>query len=355
MRALPRPRSWSITAQITGLVAVSVPLGVLLVMTGLHLLGEGSGHTSPAGPAGAAGTAAGRDLWHLILAPTVLTASVVLVFVTFLSLYAVRWIIAPLSSVAAAAESFGRSAEDDRLLSRGGPREIAQVAHALNDMRTRIRALLDDRRRMLAGIGHDLRTPLTRLRLRAERVADQNLREGMLNEIARITRMLDETLEVLRRDARSEEPSRIDLPSVLQTICSEFADVGHNITYEGPPQLIWTCRIGALTRAIGNVVDNAVRHGSAVTIALRVRDDGAIEIDVEDDGPGVPAPLRETVFDPFVKGDAARGSGPRSGFGLGLAIARDVVRDHGGAIELLDRIPRGLIVRLSFPARPGQA
>jgi signal transduction histidine kinase len=236
-------------------------------------------------------------------------------------------------------------------VNRRGPREIVQVADALNDMRTRIRALLDDRTRMLAAISHDLRTPLTRLQLRAERIGDQDLREGMLHEIARVARMLDETLDYLREDVRSESASRIDLPSALQTICAEFADVGHAVSYEGPAHLTWTCRPSALTRAISNVVDNAVKHGSVVTVSLRGARDGAVEIDVADDGPGIPSSLREKVFDPFFKGDDARTSARRSGFGLGLSIARDVVKGHGGDIDLLDGTPRGLIVRMSLPSQ----
>jgi signal transduction histidine kinase len=171
----------------------------------------------------------------------------------------------------------------------------------------------------------------------------------MLHEITRVTRMLDETLNYLREDVRSESTSRIDLPSILQTICAEFADVGHAVRYEGPAHLTWTCRPGVMTRAIGNVVDNAVKHGSAVTVALRTRDDGAVEIDVADDGPGIPTSLHEKVFAPFFKGDNARSSAHRGGFGLGLSIARDVVKSHGGEIGLLGRAPRGLIVRLSLP------
>lgn len=294
-------------------------------------------------------TSAGVNLSHFVVAPAILTLTIVLVFVTLLSVYAVRSIIAPLSSVAAAAHSFGRSPDDTRIVSRSGPREIAQVAEALNDMRTRIRALLDDRTRMLTAISHDLRTPLTRLRLRAERVADEDMREGMLHEIARVTRMLDETLDYLRQDVRSEGASRIDLPSLLQTICAEFADVGHAVSYEGPTRLTIRCRPSALTRAISNVVDNAVKHGSRVTIGLRTSDSGTVEIDVADDGPGIPASLRDRVFDPFFKGDDARNPAKRSGFGLGLSIARDVVRGHGGEIDLLDRTPHGLIVRMSMP------
>ena len=330
LRLIPR----SITAQITAIVAVSVPLGVMLVLTSLHAFSDGG---------------SGHNLWGFVLAPTVLTLAIVLVFVTLLSVYAVRWIIGPLSSVAAAAHSFGRAPDDGRIVSHNGPREIAKVADALDDMRTRIRALLDDRTRMLAAISHDLRTPLTRLQLRAEQIGDQDLREGMLHEITQVTRMLDETLDYLREDVRSESVSRIDLPSVLQTICAEFADVGHAVSYEGPAHLAWTCRPGVLRRAISNVVDNAVKHGAAVIVALRARDDGAVEIDVADDGPGIASSLREKVFDPFFKGDDARSSGKRSGFGLGLSIARDVVKGHGGEIDLLNRIPRGLIVRMSLP------
>jgi signal transduction histidine kinase len=289
------------------------------------------------------------SLLTIILAPSALTLIIVVLFVVLLSIYAVRWIISPLSALAAAAQSFGRSPEDDRIVRRRGPREIVQVADALNDMRTRIRALLDDRTRMLAAISHDLRTPLTRLRLRAERLADPVQREGQLHEIARITHMLDETLNYLRRDVRSENLSRIDLPSLLQTVCAEFADVGHAVAYDGPQHLTWKCRPNVLARAISNVVDNAVKHGAVVTVSLRLVDGRAAEIDVGDDGPGIPPALRDKVFDPFFKGDTARSAAGRSGFGLGLSIARDVVKGHRGEIELLDRAPRGLIVRVRLP------
>lgn len=296
--------------------------------------------------------AIGFNFLTILLVPSGLTLIVVLFFVVLLSIYAVHWIISPLSAVAAAAQSFGRYPEDDRIVRRRGPREIVQVADALSDMRTRIRALLDDRTRMLVAISHDLRTPLTRLRLRAERLTDPVQREGQLHEITRITHMLDETLNYLRRDVRSEELSRIDLPSLLQTVCVEFADVGHAVAYDGPPRLTWRCRPNVLARAITNIVDNATKHGAFVTVSLRLRDGHEVEIDVGDDGPGIPSELREKVFDPFFKGDAARGLVARSGFGLGLSIARGVVRGHGGEIELLDRAPRGLIVRVTLPEDP---
>lgn len=288
------------------------------------------------------------NIWRFIWAPTALTVATILVFVIFLSVYAVRWIIAPLSEVAAAATSFGRSSDGDQVITPQGPREIAQVANALNEMRTRIRGLLDDRTRMLAAISHDLRTPLTRLRLRAERIADQILRDGILHEIAQVSLMLDETLNYLRQDSRSEEMSRVDLPSMLQTIATDFSDVGHNVSYSGPTRLTLVCRQSALTRAVSNVVANAVKHGSTVLIELRGGKSQVAQIDVSDDGPGIAAAARDKVFEPFFKADDARTA--IGGFGLGLSIARDVVKSHGGDIELLDRLPHGLTVRIRLLA-----
>jgi signal transduction histidine kinase len=293
--------------------------------------------------------ATGRSPWLLLLTPTTLALIIVLVFVLLLSVYAVRWIIAPLSAVAEAALSFGRSPRNDQAIGSAGPREIVQVADALNEMRTRIRALLEDRTRMLAAISHDLRTPLTRLRLRAERVREDSLRDGMLGDLIKVSRMLDETLDYLREEGKSEAISLADLPSLLQTICSDFTDVGHAVSYQGPARLTWTVRPRALTRAVTNIVENGIKHGSAVTVALRSAARESIEIEIADDGPGIPATLRHKVFEPFFKVDNARAQNG-AGFGLGLSIAQDIVKRHGGEIGLQARDPAGLAVRILLPA-----
>ncbi|MEW9307015.1 ATP-binding protein [Labrys neptuniae] len=292
--------------------------------------------------------AIGAAPWPLFITPTALVLSIVLIFVMLLSVYAVRSITAPLAAVAAAAQSFGRSPQEVQPIPGSGPREIVQVTEALNEMRTRIKTLLDDRTRMLAAISHDLRTPLTRLRLRAERVPEDRLREGMLTDLANVEHMLNETLDYLRADGRFEPMSRIDLPSLLQTICSQFVDVGHAVIYRGPAKLTWSARPRELTRAITNIVENGVKHGGAVTISLIDRLPHA-QIEIDDDGPGIPADLRERVFEPFFKADAAR-TQDGGGFGLGLSIARDIVRRHGGNIVLSDRVPHGLKVKISLSA-----
>ncbi|GEC52542.1 signal transduction histidine kinase [Bradyrhizobium japonicum] len=289
-------------------------------------------------------------LWSTLLRPVAGGAIILLISMLLLSVYAVRWVIAPLAEVARAATSFGRSPRTSKVLRRRGPREIAQVADALNDMRTRIAALLDDRTRMLAAISHDLRTPLTRLRLRSERVREDALRTAMLGDIAKMTRMINETLEYLREDARTEAASCIDLPSFLQTICSDFADTGHAVSYAGPARLPYVCRPRALSRAVTNVVENAVKHGSLVAVTLRRAEADHIEIAVADDGPGIPPALRDKVFKPFFKADSARQDS--GGFGLGLSIAQDIVKRHGGSIALKPGEPSGLLVSMLLPPTP---
>ncbi|SDS74599.1 ATP-binding protein [Bradyrhizobium canariense] len=288
-------------------------------------------------------------LWRFLMTPTALVLTIVLVFILLLSVYAVRWITAPLAAVARAAQSFGRSPQDSQIIGRRGPREIAQVADALNEMRTRIRALLDDRTRMLAAISHDLRTPLTRLRLRAERVTQEGLRDSILGDLVNVSRMLDETLDYLRDDGKSEPMSRVDLPSVLQTICWDFTDVGHAVSYQGPPRLAWTVQPRALTRALTNIVENGVKHGNTVAITLRSTLHERVEIEIADDGAGIPAALHDKVFEPFFKADNAR-SQNGGGFGLGLSIAQEIVKRHGGVISLLVREPVGLVVQIVLPA-----
>ncbi|HUZ33499.1 MAG TPA: ATP-binding protein [Xanthobacteraceae bacterium] len=292
-------------------------------------------------------------LVKMILVPSAFALTIVAVCVAFLSAYAIGWITSPLSSIAAAAHAFGRSSPDEQMLSDKGPREISQVARALNDMRTRIRALVDDRTRMLVAISHDLRTPLTRLRLRAERISDVAMRDSMLHDISRINDMLGETLIYLREGAHPEDVQGVDLPSLLQTICTEFTDVGHRVSYDGPRRFAYACRPSSLTRAVTNLVENGIKHGSVVTVELHVLNSSRIKIDVSDDGPGIPSSLREKVLEPFFKGDSARASAERSGFGLGLSIARDIVRGHGGDIDLLDHAPHGLTVRMSLSAESG--
>jgi signal transduction histidine kinase len=272
--------------------------------------------------------------------------AIFLVAILVLSIYAIRWVTRPLSEVAEAARSFGRSSSGDRVLKLDGPREIAQVAQALNDMQKRVRSLVDERTRMLAAISHDLRTPLTRLRLRSERVTDAVERRNMLHDIATIDAMIGETLAHLRDGGSSEAVLLVDLPSLIQTICGQFNDVGDDVQYSGLARFALACRPRALTRAVTNIIENGVKHGSSVAVELKASSPTVAAIEISDDGPGISPDLLEKVFEPFFKADGARSPSGARGFGLGLSISRDIIERQGGSITLLNRYPAGLTVRI---------
>ncbi len=288
----------------------------------------------------------------LVLTQSLFTLGVVTFLILFVSAYAVRWVTSPLSSIASAARAFGRPGDvGEADLDEHGPIEIAQAARALNEMRKRVRRLVDERTRMLVAVSHDLRTPLTRLRLRIERLRDDPAKAAMLEEIATINEMLTETLAYMREVGQSEATATTDLPSLLQTICAKFADTGHNVAYRGPDRLVLNCRPHGLTRAVTNLVDNATKFGACVEVRGEARGT-EIWIEVSDDGPGVPPSMLGQLFEPFFKGDYARSQRGSGGFGLGLSIVREIAEGHGGGVELLNRDPHGLIARMRLPQQP---
>lgn len=290
---------------------------------------------------------------RLLFLPKVL---VVVLPMLLLALYAGGVIIAPLTTFAREAQGLSPDEGPDRPFDEEGPREIRSLARALNDMRVRIRTMIDGRTRMVRAISHDLRTPLTRLRMRAERTTDAGLRDAMLTDISRIDAMIEETLTYLQRDVATEAVQRVDLPSLLQTVCHDFANAGMPVTYDGPERLVFACKPQALARAVANLVDNGVKFAGAATVRLKTQPEGGVRIEVVDRGPGVPEALKAKVLEPFFKGDASRSAaGPRSfgpgGFGLGLSIVHEVADAHGGTVELRDGEPQGLVVRLDLPWR----
>ncbi|PRD44024.1 two-component sensor histidine kinase [Phyllobacterium phragmitis] len=273
-----------------------------------------------------------------------LVALITLIFL--LSAFAIWAITLPLRRISRAAINADISTHAEVFEERGSV-EIIALAKALNGMRNRIAIMMESRTRMLRGISHDLRTPLTRLRLRAERLPEGPTRDTMLSDINHIDRLLGESLGYLRDNHSQEAVERTDIASTLQTICSEFADVGFDVTYRGPNRLITNCKPLAITRAVTNLCDNATKFGSSVIVELR-EDAGMTIIDVIDDGPGIPEPNRARVLEPFFKIDDARG-GANSGFGLGLSIVAEIVQAHGGKLEFLERQPNGLVVRMTLP------
>ncbi len=278
--------------------------------------------------------------------PWIITLLFVIVSITLLGVWAARALSTPLSAFAKAAESFSLSSEPAPL-PESGPAEIRAVAKALNRMRERIITLTKDRTRMFAAIGHDLRTPITRLRLRSEFIEDETHRHQMLGDLDQMRSMLESVLSFLRNDHTLEPMTLVDLTAILQQIGDQFADLGHKVSYRGPAHLTITARPDDLHRAVTNLVENAVKFGAVVVIGLSVSGDGAV-IDVEDDGPGIDDTRKAAMLEPFVRGDEARNM-DEGGFGLGLSIAQSIILAHGGVLSLHDRRPRGLTARIILP------
>ncbi len=260
--------------------------------------------------------------------------------VCIVAYFMVKRITRPLARLSAAAEALGRG-ESGPDLDDGGPREIRQTIDAFNQMRDRLGRFVEDRTRMLAAISHDLRTPLTTLRLRAELLDDGEQKQKILSTLDEMQRMTEATLAFARDDASHEETRPADLASIIESIALDLADMGYTAQFVDPGAPAYACRPLALKRALRNLMENAVRYGTEVRVTLdhaTSQDDVVIVID--DFGPGIPEDRLETVFDPFYRLDESR-SQETGGMGLGLAIARTIVQAHGGEISLINRDQTG--------------
>jgi signal transduction histidine kinase len=262
--------------------------------------------------------------------------------VMILGVGAMRLITRPIESLASAAEELGRGARPGDV-PEAGLNEVRQAARAFNLMQHRIRRMIEDRTQMIAAISHDLRTPITRLRLRAEFVEDAEEQQKMLADLDQMEAIIKSTLAFAREDADTEPTSLVDLTALLQEVAENH-----------PPAKLMTrapctlrARPVALRRCFNNLVENAIRYGGSAEIAIRDLPD-AIEVTVDDCGPGIPEDRLKDVFRPFVRLEQSRNR-DSGGAGLGLAIARSVVLAHGGTIVLANRSEGGLRAWVRLP------
>lgn len=266
--------------------------------------------------------------------------------VLVVSLWAVRRAARPWSAFAAAAERLGLDLQAPPM-PEAGPAEVRRAAHAFNGMQDRLRRFVRDRTQMLAAMSHDLRTPLTRLRLRAELIEDEIEQRKMFADLDEMQAMIAETLAFARDDAAEERAQAVDLAALVQTVCEEAQDAGAEVRYLGPPHAAGIGRAAALKRAFANLVDNAVRYGDTARVELSVAADG-VAVRIDDDGPGIPAAEIERVFQPFYRLDVSR-SRETGGVGLGLALVRSTVALHGGRVWLENRADGGLRANVFLP------
>jgi signal transduction histidine kinase len=275
-----------------------------------------------------------------------ISMAVMAIIILGVSIWVVRRVTAPLASLAAAAERLGRNVTAPPL-PETGTIETRQASRAFNDMQVRLRNLIENRTRLLAAISHDLRTPLTLLRLRVENVEDQQERDRMLSTIAEMDSMIEETLKFARDEAVAEPPRPTDLAALLQSITDDMSDAGLPVTMASVEPIVYECRPIALKRALANLIDNAVKYGKTAHAAINLTPK-AIEITIDDEGPGIPESELSHVFEPFYRVEGSR-SRETGGIGLGLAIAQSIVQSHGGELVLSNRPTGGLRALMRLP------
>lgn len=258
----------------------------------------------------------------------------------------VRWASKPLHQLAGAADRLGRG-ESFEPLPESGPKETRQANIAFNRMRERLDRFIRDRTAMLAAVAHDLRTPITSLRLRAEFIEDEEMKAKILETLAEMQAMAEAVLTFARSDAESEPTRRTDVTALVESVVEDAAETGRDARFEDSPAVTLACRPFALRRALANLVDNATFYG--IRARARLEPSGEeVRIVIDDDGPGVPASELERVFEPFMRLESSR-SRETGGAGLGLAIARTITRGHGGDVRLENRADGGLRAILTLP------
>jgi signal transduction histidine kinase len=261
---------------------------------------------------------------------------------SLMALLFARQMAKPIQNFADAVQAVGVDPQSAPVVEEG-PRELRGAARAVNTMQARLRALIADRTKTLAAVAHDMRTPLMRLRLAAENAPPEE-RDRMAKEIGEVEALVASFIAFARDDPAEEARVRVDLAALLQSLADDHAEHGRNVTYSGEERVIITGQSLGLKRLFGNLIDNALKYGASARIKLERRESEVI-VDVEDDGPGVPADQRESVFEPFVR---LNEQGTR-GAGLGLAAARSIARAHGGDVVILDN-NGGAHVRVTLPA-----
>ena len=275
-----------------------------------------------------------------------LMTTVLTLIVAVMAIWAVRRATKPVSLFATAAERLGVGL-NAAPLPETGTGEVRRAARAFNTMQDRLKRFISDRTQMLAAISHDLRTPITRMKLRAEFVDDDEQRTKMLADLDEMEAMIKATLAFARDDAANEPAEPTDVADVLKNLVADKSDTGQQATYHGPDTLVQTVRPLGLKRALTNLINNALNYGNQAVVELS-SNENEVSILIDDDGPGIPDDVKEQVFTPFfrIEGSRSRDTG---GTGLGMTIARNAVRSMGGDIELMDRPEGGLRVKVTLP------
>ena len=281
------------------------------------------------------------------LASMAVMAVALIIIVTFM----VRRVTRPLASLSDAAERFGRG-ENVEPLREKGPEDIRKATRTFNTMQERLHRFVRDRTQMMAAVSHDLRTPITSLRLRAEMIEDEETRTKIIAALDEMQTLAEATLAFAREEATAENTRIVDLGALIDAVGQDLADLGNDVSFdyeETAPEdkITVAARPVALKRAFRNLIENAVKYGGRAIIELEKKAE-EIAIHVDDEGPGIDPDMRQRIFEPFVRLEESR-SRDTGGIGLGLAIARSIIRGHGGDIEVSDNEKGGARFTVRLP------
>lgn len=279
----------------------------------------------------------------LLALGTAIVLAIVLSIVMFVML---RRLTRPLMALATAAEALGRS-DHETLVDESGPLEIQETMRAFNRMQVRITNHINQRTKMLAAVSHDLRTPITALRLQAEFVDDLAQRERMLGTLKEMESVTEAALEYLGDTQAIEKVQAIDLAALIDTIAEELRLIGHDISYDYEKRVILDCRVNMLKRALSNLIQNAALYGEQASIHIEDQVD-TVWVLIEDIGPGIPEAEMETALKPFSRLESSRNRST-GGSGLGLSIAADIIQLHQGELVLSNRNTGGLQQKVVLP------
>jgi signal transduction histidine kinase len=285
--------------------------------------------------------------YRLLLSLAILSVAVIA-----LTLLAARWVTRPLKTLASAAERLGEDV-DQPPLDETGPLEVSRAAHAFNQMQQHLAKFIHDRTRIFAAMSHDLKTPITRLRLRAELLNDAAVREKFEQDLLEMEHMVKATLDFMRGLEHTEPVQPLDVMALLHTLQEQSGEVHGDVAIEGAAAAPYPGRVQALKRCLGNLVDNALQYGGSGTITVE-DSHSQLRIRIRDRGPGIPDAQLELAFDPFYRIEASR-SRSTGGTGLGLTIARSIARAHGGDVTLRNLPSGGLEALVILPRRAGSA
>jgi signal transduction histidine kinase len=280
--------------------------------------------------------------WHFRdLIDWILWAGAAFALIGGVGVYVLRRIGKPMDDLTQAARQFG-SGLQVATIEEGGPPDVKRAIAAFNAMQEQVKDEVARRTNTLAAIGHDIRTPLTALRVKVELIEDSQIRDDLVRSVRKMEKISTSALSYLKGESEGEEKKLVDLHTLIESECSDFIDLGENVSFSGEPGLNYNCRPVAMAGAIRNLLENAIKYGGSAKVVLSSSVD-AVKISVQDQGPGISQEDIQRACEPFVRLSSGRES-EKGGFGIGIAIVTAVVKGHDGELNFSQNTPNGLIV-----------